>query len=476
MITTSIEMTGLDSQTVALTGRDLDELEANLTEPVLRPGDEGWDEATLLWNAMVSRTPALVVQPASADEVSAAVAFAREHAVLISVKGGGHNIAGTAIAEGGLLLDMSRPRYVNVEPDARLAHVGPGCLLRDVDAATQRHGLATTLGFVSETGVAGLTLGGGFGYLARRFGWAVDNLEEVEIVTADGAICTANRHDHSDLFWAVRGGGGNFGVVTRFTFRLHEVGPTVTGGLLIWSARDADTVLPMYLQLVQSAPRELTAALIIRLAPPAPFIPVEGHYKPIIAMLVCHSGENAAADLAQARATGALLADLVTQRPYVEQQSFLDAMEPKGLNQYWKAEYLSSLSLEYLDTFLDCALGQSSPHSISVVFPISGATNERADDDGAIGNRDARFISGFSGTWAPDDPRDDEHIAWVRGSWERIRPFGTGGNYVNFHVTDDDESLTAAAYGANYRRLQQIKATYDPGNLFRTNRNILPRA
>ena len=474
MIATTIEMTGLDGRLVTLAGMALDDLERSIAGPVLRPGDAGWDEAILLWNAMVAKTPALVVQPTSADDVAAVVTFAREQGLMLSIKGGGHNIAGTAIAEGGLLLDMSRLRYVNVEPDARLAHVGPGCLLRDVDAATQRHGLATTLGFVSDTGVAGLTLGGGFGYLARRFGWAVDNLEEVEIVTADGAIRTANRREHAELFWAVRGGGGNFGIVTRFTFRLHEVGPTVTGGLLVWSARDADTVLPMYLRLVRTAPRELTAALIIRLAPPAPFIPVEGHFKPIIALLVCHSGENAAADLAQARATGALVADLVTERPYVEQQSFLDAMEPKGLNQYWKAEYLSGLTREYLGTFLKCALAQTSPHSISVVFPIGGAINERADDDGAIGNRDARFISGFSGTWASDDPRGAEHIAWVRESWERIRPFGTGGNYVNFHLTDDDESRTAAAYGANYLRLQRAKAMYDPNNLFRTNRNILP--
>ena len=476
MITTSIEMTGLDGQTVTLAGLDLDELEAQLSAPVLRPGDDGWEEATLLWNAFVPRTPALVVQPTSADDVAAAVSFARERGLMISVKGGGHNIGGIAIAEGGLLLDMSQMRYVNVEPDARLAHVGPGCLLGDVDAATQRYGLATVLGFVSEVGVAGLTLGGGFGYLARRFGWAVDNLDEVEIVTADGAIRTANRRENAELFWAVRGGGGNFGIVTRFTFRLHEVGPMVTGGLLIWSAKDADSVLPMYLQLVESAPRELTAALVVRLAPPAPFVPVEFHFKPIITMLICHSGASAQVDLAPLRASETLLMDMVTERPYVDQQSFLDAMEPKGLNQYWKAEYLFDLTREYLDTWVACALAQTSPHAMSVVFPIGGAINERAADDGAVGNRDARFITGFSGTWATDDPRDDVHIAWVRESWDRIRPFSTGGNYVNFHLAEDGDARTAEAYGANYHRLRRAKATYDPGNLFRSNRNVAPVA
>jgi FAD/FMN-containing dehydrogenase len=232
---------------------------------------------------MAARLPALVLQPASAHDVAAAVGFARDHGLLLSIKGGGHNIAGTSMAPGGLTLDLSRLPDVSVDPQAKLAHVGPGCLLGEVDQATQAHGLATVLGFgfVSETGVAGLTLGGGFGYLARRFGWTVDNLAEVEIVTADGQLRIANRDQHPELFWALRGGGGNFGVVTRFSFRLRQVGPMITGGLIIWSAERAAEVLAAYRDLTEQAPRELTAAAIVRLAPPAPFLPQVWHGKPI---------------------------------------------------------------------------------------------------------------------------------------------------------------------------------------------------
>ena len=298
MTTTTLDIAGREGGRVNLSSERLDELTSRIEGRVLRPGDEGWDDAVLVWNALAARTPALVVQPVSARDVAAAVGFARDHGLLLGVKGGGHNIAGTCIAERGLTLDMARMRDVVVDPDARLAHVGPGCLLQDVDRATQRHGLATVLGFISEVGVAGLTLGGGFGYLMRRFGWAVDNLDEVEIVTADGAIRTANRVNNAELFWALRGGGGNFGVVTRFTFRLHQVGPTITGGLILWDADRADEVLAAYRELTESAPRELTAAVVMRIAPPAPFIPERWHGRHIIAMLVCHSGPNADADLA----------------------------------------------------------------------------------------------------------------------------------------------------------------------------------
>lgn len=478
MSTPGLTLAGLDGADVILTSRQLEKLDARISGRLLRPGEPGWNEAVRIWNGMVAKVPALVVQPTSAHDIAAVVSFAREHGLLLSVKGGGHNIAGTAVAEGGLMLDMSRMRGVAVDPDAMVAHVGPGCLLKDVDRATQEHGLATVLGFVSETGVAGLTLGGGFGYLARRFGWAVDNLEEVEIVTADGTIRVASRDQHADLFWAVRGGGGNFGVVTRFTFRLHQIGPIITGGLIVWSAERADEVLAVYRELTESAPRELTAAVVVLTAPPAPFIPKAWHRKPVVGMLVCHSGRDAAKDLAAVRALGRPIVDLISETPYVAQQSLLDdsPSETKGLHQYWKAEYLSGLSREYLDTFRRCALTMTSPLSYSVIFHIGGALNERADDDGAVGNRDARFISGFSGVWAPADDHAAEHADWVRRGWESIRPFSTGGNYVNFQLPEDDIARTAAAYGKNFQRLQHVKAGYDPDNLFRVNRNIPPPA
>jgi FAD/FMN-containing dehydrogenase len=473
--TGTIETAGLDGGRIKLTSEQLEELGSRVQGRLLRPGDQGWNDAVAIWNGKAAKSPALVLQPTSAHDVGAAVGFAREHGLLVSIKGGGHNIAGTAIAEGGLTLDLSGMREVAVDPEARLAHVGPGCLLGEVDQATQAHGLATVLGFVSETGVAGLTLGGGFGYLTRRFGWTVDNLVEVEVVDADGQLRTANRDQHPDLFWALRGGGGNFGVVTRFSFRLHQVGPTITGGLIIWSAERAADVLAAYRDLTEQAPRELTAAAIVRLAPPAPFLPQAWHGKPIAGIQVCHSGPNAEADLARVRAIGNPIVDLVTPKPYVAVQSMLNVMEPKWLHRYWKAEFLPGLSSEFLDAFRGTALRVTSPLSQSIIFHVAGALNDHKDDDGAVGNRDAHYIGGFAGTWPPGAPADP-HVAWARDGWERIRPFSTGGNYVNFQLADDNTARTAAAYGSNYQRLQRVKAEYDPDNLFRVNRNILPAA
>lgn len=473
MTTHAMDIAGLEGGRVNLSPEQLDELDSRVEGPLLCVGDEGWDDAVLIWNGMVATLPALAVQPTSAEDVAEVVQFVRAQGLLLSVKGGGHNIGGIAIAPDGVMLDMSRMRDVAVDPVAGLVHAGPGCLLKDVDRATQEHRLATMLGFVSETGVAGLTLGGGFGYLTRRFGWAVDNLEEVEIVTADGEIRTSNRDENADLFWALRGGGGNFGIVTRFTFRLHEVGPTVTGGQILWSAERADEVLATYREVTESAPRELTVAAMIRLAPPAPFIPEEWHFKPVVGMLVCHSGADAEADLAPIRALGSPIVDLVTEKPYVAQQSMLDAMNPNGFHYYWKTEFLSGLSSEFLDTFRDSALRVTSPLSYSIIFHLGGALNERRDNDGAVGNRDAQFVAGYSGEWPPHLP-DDEHVAWVRNEWERMRPFSTGGNYVNFQLAEDDSDRTAAAYGKNYGRLAEVKRAYDPGNLFRVNRNIRP--
>jgi FAD/FMN-containing dehydrogenase len=472
----TVDVAGLDGGVVRLTAEQLDDLDSRVGCPVLRAGDAGWDDAVLVWNGMVAKAPALVLQPTSPTSVAAAVGFARDRGLLLSIKGGGHNMAGTSIAERGLTLDMSRLRDVAVDPDARLAQVGSGCLLRDVDRATQAHGLATPLGsFNSEVGVAGLTLGGGLGYLTRRFGWTVDSLEEVDIVTADGQIRTASRDENADLFWALRGGGGNFGVVTRFMFRLYQVGPTITGGLMVWSADRVDDVLATYRELTESAPRELTAAVTVRLAPPAPFLPEARHGKPIIGLLVCHSGANADGDLVAVRSLSDPIADLVTERPYTDQQSLLDAMEPKGNRYYWKTEYLAGLTNEFLETFRDNALQVTSPLSESIIIHLAGELNERADDDGAVGNRDARYMTAFAGQWPAGAP-DDAHLAWVRQAWKSIRPHSTGGNYLNFQTADEDEERVRATYGPNFDRLVEAKRRYDPENLFRRNRNIRPRA
>ncbi|MGH9188952.1 MAG: FAD-binding oxidoreductase [Acidimicrobiales bacterium] len=469
-----LDITGLDGNRVALSPGDLGALATRVAGRLLRAGDDGWDDAVLIWNGMVASIPALVLQPASAADVAEAVRFAADRRLLLSVKGGGHNIAGTSIAPGGLTLDMSRLRDVTVDVAGRRAHVGAGCLIKDVDSATQQHGLAAVLGFVSETGVAGLTLGGGMGYLTRRFGWTVDNLDEVEVVTADGRILTAGPEENPELFWALRGGGGNFGVATRFTLRLHEVGPTVTGGLIAWGAERAGEVLAAYHELTESAPRELTTALTIRLAPPTPFMPPEWHGKAIAGMVVCHSGADPSGDLAPLRSLGEPIVDLISEKPYTAQQSMLDATQPKGAHYYWKSEFVPTLSAAFLDNFRSEALKVTSPMSQSIIFHLAGALNEREDDDGAMGNRDAGYVTAFAGSWPPADTRSAEHVAWVRESWGKIRSFSTGGNYVNFQVADDDDARTASAYRGNYARLQRVKSAVDPSNLFRVNRNVTP--
>jgi FAD/FMN-containing dehydrogenase len=476
MTTQTIDLAGLDGGRVGLTPAQLADLDSRVAGPLLRPGDAGWDEAVLVWNGMVATAPALVLQPTSAHDVAAAVGFARERRLLLGVKGGGHNLAGTAIAAGGLTLDLSRMRAIAVDPDARLAHVGPGCLLKDVDRATQAHGLATPLGFISEVGVAGLTLGGGLGYLTRRFGWTVDNLEAVELVTADGTVRTASRDEHADLFWALRGGGGNFGVVTRFTFRLHEVGPTVYGGLIAWPFERAGEILRAYRPITAEAPRELAVWLLLLRAPPAPFVPEEWHAKRICAMAVCYSGDlhDADAVLAPIRALGDPVVDMLQVQPYVQLQSSLDEGEPKGNHYYWKTEYLAELSDDLLSTtrdlFADCPI----PGAKLGFLHLGGALNEHLEDDGAVGNRDARFVFGANGMWAPDEPGADAFRQWVRDAWQRIRPFTTGRTYVNFQTADEDEARVRATYGVNFDRLAEAKRTYDPDNLFRVNRNIPP--
>lgn len=472
------------SQTLKISGMAGDEVVVDLTQLEslgdddrrLLPGQPGFKAASRIWNGLVTKEPGLVVQPISVDEVVEAVNFARANGVLLGIKGGGHNIAGLAIAENGLLLDMSRMRDVRVDADNRLVHVGPGCQLGDVDRETQAHGLATVLGFVSETGVAGLTLGGGFGYLTRRFGFTVDNLVEVEIVTADGEVRKASRDDNEDLFWALRGGGGNFGVVTEFTFRLHEVGPHATGGLIGWSAEHADDVMDLYMDVTSSAPRELTIAIAMRLAPPAPFLPAEWHGQPIVAFILCHTGDpdQAEKDLAAIRGFGNPIADVVEPKMYSEQQAMLDATQPKGLNYYWKTEFIPEMTPAYADVLKKQAAEITSPMSQLIAFHLEGAVNEFDEDDGAVGNRDAKWVTGAAGCWPPDDPNGETHIAWVRDTWERILPFSTGGNYINFQMMDDDSSRIHDSYRGNYERLRRVKAEYDPGNLFRVNRNIDP--
>lgn len=450
--------------------------ERGLKGEIILPDDDAYAEATLIWNGMIDKRPAVVIRPGSVQDVVRTVEFARDSGLEFSIKGGGHNIAGLALSDGGITLDMSRMKTVDVDVSAMQVKVGPGCTLGDVDSVTQEQGLATTLGFVSETGAAGLTLGGGFGYLTRQFGYTVDDLLEVEIVTVSGEVLRASRSENADLFWALRGGGGNFGVVTEFVFKLHEVGPEVTAGLIAWSADDAKGVLELFRKVTATAPRELTVAALMRNAPAAPWLPEDKHGEPIIVFVVNHTGtpEQAAADLAIVRSHGEPWADLIQVKEYVAQQSMLDATQPKGMHYYWKSEFLPGLNDDLLDTYRAQFDGLKAPANQIVLFHLEGALSEFAEDDGAVGNRDAAFACVIQSMYSGDSGTSDQNKQWVRSAWDALKPFSTGGNYINFHTDDESSDRIAESYRGNLERLSAVKAKYDPQNLFRVNRNIQP--
>jgi FAD/FMN-containing dehydrogenase len=454
----------------------LKDLAARLGREVLLPGGPGYDEARSVWNAMIDRRPAAIVPCHGTADVASCVGFARERGLPLSIKGGGHNIAGLAVCDGGLMLDMSPLRGVRVDPTARTARAQAGCLLADVDRETQAHGLAAVLGFVSNTGIAGLTLGGGFGYLTRRFGWTCDNLLSMEVVTADGRVVRASEAENGDLFWGLRGGGGNFGVVTEIEYRLYPVGPEVVAGAVVWRAEDAPEVLEMYRALTEQAPPELTCLAVLRKAPPAPWLPPEVHGQPIVALFLCDSGPLAEAErrVAPIKAFGSPVGDVVQRRPYVSQQSLLDPTQPKGRRYYWKSEYLPGVPSEMLPSLTEHAARMASPHSAVLLFPIGGALNHLPEGHSPAGNRDAAAVLNVMASW--EDARDDAaNVEWARAAWGDLRRFSTGGSYVNFMTEEEGVDRIHAAYGGNYPRLVEVKRRWDPDNLFRMNKNVPPR-
>src|SRR5919106_2435089 len=470
------EITGLEGDRREIADEAFGAFVADLDGSVLHPEDAQFAESVALWNGMITTRPAVIVRPQNTNDVVRAVNFVREQGLQVSIKAGGHNIAGLSLCDGGVTLDMSAMKGVEVDPSARIARVAAGCLIGDIDRATQEHGLATALGFVSLTGAAGLTLGGGFGYLTRRFGWSVDDLEEVEIITADGTVRRASRSENEDLFWALRGGGGNFGVVTEFVYRLHEIGPEITGGLIAWPADRADEVMRVFREIPDTAGRELTLVAVRRNAPPAPWVPEAAHGTPIIIVVATHTGtpEQAASALAPLRALGEPLADLIIAKDYAVQQTLLDATMPKGNHYYWKSEFIPALSDGMMAAYHAQFVDLKAPANQMVLFHIAGALSEHPEDDGAIGNREAGFACVIQSMWTPDSGAADANKEWVRRAWEAIRPFSTGGNYVNFQTADEPEERTAESYRTNFDRLRGIKARHDPTNLFRVNRNIQP--
>ena len=455
--------------------RLIDAFRTRIRGTVLVAGDPDYEEARTVWNAMIDRRPGLIVRCLGVADVVAALQFAREYGVALSIKGGGHNIAGLAVSEGGLMLDMARARGVWVDPAARIARVQAGCLLGDVDRETQLHGLAANLGFVSATGVAGLTLGGGFGYLTRRFGWTCDSVRSMDVVTADGRMVRANETENPDLFWALRGGGGNFGVVTSFEFELERVGPEIFGGAIAWPAERASQVLELFRSIMASAPPELTCVAGLRKAPPAPWLAPAIHGKDMVALFICYSGaiENGERLIAPLKSLGGTVGDIVGRRSYLSQQSLLDATQPKGRRYYWKSEYLPGHAPELLNAAAAHARDSRSPHSAILLFPIDGALNRLAGDHSPAGNRDAATVVNIAASW--EKPADDAaNIAWARAAWQDLRGFSTGGTYVNFLTEEEGEARIRAAYGTHYRRLAEIKAAWDPTNLFRMNKNVPP--
>ncbi|HEY7218727.1 MAG TPA: FAD-binding oxidoreductase, partial [Candidatus Binatia bacterium] len=444
----------------------------DLRGPLLLSGESAYDEARAVWNAMIDRRPALIARCLGVADVISAVNFAREHGLALSIKGGGHNIAGLAVCDGGMMLDMSLMRGVWVDPNARTARAQLGCLLGDVDRETQIHGLAAVLGFVSMTGIAGLTLGGGFGYLTRRFGWTCDNVLAMDVVTADGRVVRASDRENSDLFWGLRGGGGNFGVVTSFEYKLHPVGPEVMAGAIAWSAEHAHDVIEMYRAFTEQAPPELACVLALRMAPPAPWLAKNIHGQPIAAIFVCHTGAIKEGEklVAPIKAFGSPVGDIIQPRSYVSQQSLLDATAPKGRRYYWKSEYLPRLEPEMLAKAIEHAQKIGSPHSAILLFPVDGALNRLPEDHSAVGNRDAGFVLNIAASW--ENAGDDQaNIDWSRAAWRDMRRFSTGGTYINFLTEEEGDERIHAAYGKNYGGLVDVKTKWDPGNLFRTNKN-----
>ncbi len=453
----------------------LDGLKMRLQGQIFAAGGAGYEESRTVWNSMIDRKPAVIVRCLGIADVIACVQFARKHDILLCIKGGGHNIAGLAIADDALMLDMSFMRGVWVDPQQKIAHAQAGCLLGDVDRETQVHGLATVLGFVSLTGIAGLTLGGGFGYLTRRWGWTSDNVVGMDVVTADGRLVRASDDENADLFWGLRGGGGNFGVVTGIDYALYPVGPEIVGGLVAWPASEASKVLELYRTLAEKAPPELTLVALLRLAPPAQWLPKNMHGKPIVALLACHSGkpEEGEKAVASIKSFGDPIGDVLVRRPYTQLQSLLDATQPKGRRYYWKSEYLPAIEPALCEKAIDYGARIPSPHSSVILFQIDGALNQLEEDHSPVGNRDARYVLNIGGAWeqAADDAAN---IEWARKAWNDMKAFSTGGTYINFLTEDEGPERIEAALGNGLQRLAEVKAKWDPQNVFRTNRNIKP--
>ncbi len=452
----------------------IEELKAGFTGKILLPGDDAYESARKIWNAMIDKHPALIARCATTSDVVLALNFAKDNGGILAVRGGGHNIAGNAMCDDGIVIDLSQMKAASVDPGARRVTIEGGATLADLDAATQAHGLATPLGINSTTGVAGLTLGGGFGWLSRKYGMTIDNLESAEVVTAAGEVVRASATEHPDLFWALRGGSGNFGVVTRFEFRLHPVGPNVLSGLIVYPISEGKRVLQQYREFIAKAPEDLSVWPVLRQAPPLPFLPAAVHGKGIVVLALFYAGAPKLGEplIEPLRKFGTLVGEHVGVQPYTAWQQAFDPLLTFGARNYWKSHNFSTLKDGLFDVVTEYVEKLPSPQSEIFFGALGGATTRPAPDSAAYAHRDAMFVMNFHGRW--EDPADDERcIRWARNFFNASAPFASGGVYVNF-LTADEGVRVRTAYGPNYDRLAQVKRKYDPDNLFRMNQNIKP--
>jgi FAD/FMN-containing dehydrogenase len=456
---------------------DSHSLEKALRGRLIRPADEDYDPARAVWNGMIDRRPALIARCAAAEDAAAAVGFARDQGLPLAVRGGGHGVAGHAVCDDGLVIDLSEMRAIDVDPESRTARAEGGCTLGDLDAATQRHGLATPLGVVTKTGIAGLTLSGGMGWLRRRHGLSCDNLGAAEVVTADGRVLRASEDEHDDLFWAIRGGGGNFGVVTALEYRLHPVGPEVFFCFVLYPSERAEEVLRGCERYLDGAPDDVAPLGVLGSVPAAEDFPEELHGRPYVAILALHPGDPAAGEeaLRPLRDLGEPMADLSAPMAYTEAQAVLDADYPDGGRYYWKSLNVSRLDAEAIERLVARNAAAPSAHSTIDVWFQGGAMARVAEDATAFANRRQPFLLGIEGNWE-DDGDSAANVAWVRDTVEEMRAFSDGGAYLNFPgFLEEGEGLLRDGYGGNLERLAEVKRAYDPDNLFRLNANVAPR-
>lgn len=447
---------------------------ARLRGRVLIATDAAYDEARTIWNGMIDRRPGLIVQCAGAADVVNAVRFAAENRLLVAVRGGGHNIAGNAVCDGGMVIDLTPMKSVRVDATTKTAWVEPGATLADLDVETQAFRLALPTGINSTTGIAGLTLGGGFGWITRKFGLTIDNLLSADVVTANGELVRASPTEHRDLFWAIRGGGGNFGVVTAFEFRLHELGPDVLSGLVVHPFAEAESVLQQYRQALENAPDELTCWVVMRQAPPLPFIPAEWHGKEVVVLAMCYCGDLEAGEkaVAELRAIGNPIADVVSPHPFVGWQQAFDPLLAPGARNYWKSHDFMELSDQAIGILTESIRQLPGPECEVFIAHVGGAAGRVAAEETAFPQRNSHFVMNVHGRWR-DVAMDQACIDWARHLFEAAKPYAAGTAYVNF-MPEDELDRVEAAYGANYGRLVEVKRHYDPLNLFRMNQNVRP--